>query len=879
MSTSTEIHGRASASLERTDLEVGPSIDERIGTFVERILGRFFEIRPYEDGLTLVILLGMLASVAWSVQLAGWLNGPVTQPTVFIGGVMGILAARHRFGLPIAHLAAFVFGWIVIFWQVGQSADGGNIIETSRDVWERFFLWLEAAREGGISRDPLPFEVLLLSVAWIVSYVSSWILFKFRNVWLTALILGTAIVINLSYRQGQYEYTMFIFVALAIVLFAHITAIQRVIQWESAGIRFPDHLRGLSIQFGATLGIVVVLAAAVLPLWEPRNDQVNAVWDTFKDPFRTLEDDVSRLLSGIKGSRSNGFAPFNDALPFKGSINLPNEPVMFVDSVFPTLHAGRIYTEYTSQGWLTGPTIEQRVLRGDVLVRREDLKARQLITQRFIPNVDTDWVMPVGNTLSISQAGVSEVLAPVEWILTMIEGDLGSLPADVRGFADDLRDEFVFRDKEKEEVALIGQVLIEQKISELLPDGLTVVWLGLDRSGSLHNLRVGRTAPPPIEQISFTPDETIKRLNPYLVDQLISTATDEELNAAGTDYPAWVTDRYLQLPDELPITVHSLAERIVSRAGAETPLEKALSLQGFLQNQGYSQAIDGPRPDQDAVEYFLFDTVDEPCPNDGSRSPCKDNQLKGYSQYFGSAMAVMLRSVGVPSRMVAGYAPGSFLPEQTRFIIRGSDRHGWAQAYFPGYGWIDVEATPGFASFSRGLALPASARTSDLPPLTEGELFEADFFPDEELSELDAAARLLAAEQRQAGLARGIDVPIIIIVAPIAGILALLTLGMTLWHFGLGKLTPAERAYVKMNRLGRLAGLRRADSQTATEYAGTLATRLPTITTQAYAIAGGYQACVYGHRVGEDDAVEMNAAWKRIRTALMRRALRRIFGR
>ena len=58
-----------------------------------------------------------------------------------------------------------------------------------------------------------------------------------------------------------------------------------------------------------------------------------------------------------------------------------------------------------------------------------------------------------------------------------------------------------------------------------------------------------------------------------------------------------------------------------------------------------------------------------------------------------------------------------------------------------------------------------------------------------------------------------------------------------------------------------------------------MATRLPTITTQAYAIAGGYQACVYGHRMGEDDAVEMNAAWKRIRTALMRRALRRTIGR
>ncbi|MCH8101600.1 MAG: transglutaminase domain-containing protein [Chloroflexi bacterium] len=877
MSASTGTYGIASVGLKRTELDVGPSVDERIGSFVERVVGRFFTIRPYEDGLTLIILLGMLATVAWSVQLAGWLNGPLTQPTVFIGGVMGILAARHRFGLPIAHLAAFIFGWIVIFWQVGQSADGGNIIETSRDVWERFFIWLEAARNGGISRDPLPFEVMLLSVAWIVSYLSSWILFKFRNVWFPVIILGTAIVINLSYRQGQFEYTMFIFVALAIVLFAHITAIQRAIHWEAAGIRFPAHLRGLSIQFGATLGILVVLIAAVLPLWEPRNDQVQSVWGAFKSPFRTLEDDVARLLSGVKGNKSNGFGAFNDALPFKGSINLPDEPVMFVETVFPTLHAGRIYAEYTSQGWLTGPTIEQTTLGGDVLVRREDLKARRLITQRFTPNVDTNWVMPVGNTLSITEDGVSEVLAPVEWILTMVEGDLGPLPSDVRRFADALRDEFVFLDED--EIAPVGRKLIEERTRQLLPDGLAVISLGFDRTGSLHNLRVGRADPPPIEQIAFTPAETINRLDSYLVDQLISTATDEELGAAGTDYPAWVTDRYLQLPDELPITVRSLAERIVSQAGAETPFEKAASLQEFLQQQGYSQVIDGPRPDQDAIEYFLFDTVDEPCPNDRSPNPCENNQLKGYSQYFGSAMAVMLRSVGVPSRMVAGYTAGSFLPQQTRFIILGSDRHGWAQAYFPDYGWIDVEATPGYALFSRGSAFSASPQSGDLPPLTEGGLFEAGFFLDEDLSELEAAARLLALEQRRAELSSGTDIPVVAIAAPIMSILGLLTLGMTLWHFGLGKLTPAERAYVKMNRLGRMAGLRRAESQTATEYAGILAARLPTITTQAYAIADGYQACVYGHRMNENDAAEMNEAWKQMRSALLGRSLRRLIGR
>jgi hypothetical protein len=376
-----------------------PGVESSLSSLAQRTLGRFFEIRPYEDGITLLLLLGMLASVAWSVQLAGWLDGPLTQPTVLLGGITGIFAARHTFRWPVAHAAAFAIGWVVVFWQASQGANGDNIIDTSRDVWERFFLWLEAARDGGISRDSLPFQVLLLGAAWIISYVSSWVLFKYRNVWITVTILGVAIVINLSYRQGEHEHTLYLFLGLAIVLFAHMTAIERASRWAASGMAFPPHLRRLSIQYGIGLAIPVVLIASLLPITEPRNAQLTSLWDSFKEPFRALDDDFGRLLSGVRGRDSSGFSEFRESLPFQGAIDLPDNPVLFVDTVYPTLHAGRIYSEYTSQGWQTGATIQTRTLAGEILARREDLQGRQIITQRFIPNVDADWVLPIGNTL------------------------------------------------------------------------------------------------------------------------------------------------------------------------------------------------------------------------------------------------------------------------------------------------------------------------------------------------------------------------------------------------------------------------------------------------------------------------------------------------
>ena len=108
---------------------------------------------------------------------------------------------------------------------------------------------------------------MLLTVSWLISFAYAWIIFKFRNVWITVTMLGVAIIINLSYRQGQYEYTLYLFLAISIVLFAHVTSVQRAVGWAEAGMKFPSHLRQLSMQHGIVLAIPVVLIAASLPMW------------------------------------------------------------------------------------------------------------------------------------------------------------------------------------------------------------------------------------------------------------------------------------------------------------------------------------------------------------------------------------------------------------------------------------------------------------------------------------------------------------------------------------------------------------------------------------------------------------------------------------
>jgi transglutaminase-like putative cysteine protease len=146
---------------------------------------------------------------------------------------------------------------------------------------------------------------------------------------------------------------------------------------------------------------------------------------------------------------------------------------------------------------------------------------------------------------------------------------------------------------------------------------------------------------------------------------------------------------YLQLPDSLPARVTELARDIT--ANAATPLEKAKAVEAYLRvNYAYSlKQTKPPAGGEDFVDQFLFE------------------QKRGYCDHFSTAMAVMLRTVGVPARWVKGFAPGtviagdaSMFPVESRDLItvevRAKDAHSWVEAYIPGAGWTAFEPTPGF---------------------------------------------------------------------------------------------------------------------------------------------------------------------------------------
>jgi transglutaminase-like putative cysteine protease len=145
------------------------------------------------------------------------------------------------------------------------------------------------------------------------------------------------------------------------------------------------------------------------------------------------------------------------------------------------------------------------------------------------------------------------------------------------------------------------------------------------------------------------------------------------LRAASTEYSEEIRNIYLQLP-KLDPRIPELAKQITARA--QTPFDKTITLENYLRSHyAYNLNLTG-KPGDDPLAHFLFET------------------RSGHCEYFASAMAIMLRTLDIPTREVNGFLPGEYNDLGEDYIVRASDAHSWVEVYFPGTGWMTFDPTP-----------------------------------------------------------------------------------------------------------------------------------------------------------------------------------------
>jgi transglutaminase-like putative cysteine protease len=161
----------------------------------------------------------------------------------------------------------------------------------------------------------------------------------------------------------------------------------------------------------------------------------------------------------------------------------------------------------------------------------------------------------------------------------------------------------------------------------------------------------------------------------YVARSSIADVTISQLRDAGTDYPSWIMERYLQLPDTMTARTRELAEQIGE--GQETPYDVVAAVTQYLRDTiRYSDTIaDTPAPDQEPLDWFLFDL------------------RVGFCNYYASSEVILLRSLGIPARLAVGFTEGEYQRGTNTTLVYERNAHAWPEVYFPGLGWVEFEPT------------------------------------------------------------------------------------------------------------------------------------------------------------------------------------------
>lgn len=390
----------------------------------------------------------------------------------------------------------------------------------------------------------------------------------------------------------------------------------------------------------------------------------------------------------------------------------------------------------------------------------------------------------------------------------------------------------------------------------------------------------------------------------YRVEASLTTASQKELREAGTDYPSWITARYLQLPETITPRTIELAESIA--ANLENPYDITQAVTDFLRTSlKYSDTVPGAPAGQEPIDWVLFE------------------HKQAFCNYYASAEIVMLRSLGIPARMAVGYAEGERssiggidniptlgpdgqnIPLDIQiqgdiFTVRHKDAHAWPEVYFPNFGWVEFEPTVSQQPIIRPIGLLPDSSGQDAQPPDFEELRDRANQRFNELSDQEPASQNLNIAGMQ------IDpTPIYISLAAVSVIAFILLirslrsrrgtpplpvqLESGLERVGLqspkillrwaryARLSPLARAYNELNRALSRLGEPAVISDTPSERADGLVQLIPISENPVQAVIMPYQNSVYGDK--NEDPEEAQTAGKEIRKISYFAKIQRLFSR
>ncbi len=745
--------------------------------------------RSWESWITFGLVVFVQLPVVGSLQSSEWVR---EMPNLMVPAMAGLVLAwtvgHSRLGGIASAALAALMGAVLVVGMVMHTMiltlpTSAGLSGRWYELRLRLLEWGRALTGEGISADPLPFVVMLVSAVFLVGFISAWAVVRWRNPWAALIPGGFVLLTNISYLPGQPSFSFVVFLVAAILLVARLTFLQSASVWRSQGVA-PREGMSLEVLFvGAVVASGLIVAAWLIPTannFGPAAD----LWGRAFSPVADRVDVLGRLFIGVGSKKPLPVHAMDAVLPLQGRIGLDEAVLYEVVAPEGINLRGAVYDEYTGTGW--------RVSRASA-------------------------VPLVGTTVEAAQLGTpssrAQVREAVRIDITVVDD---SAPGNV--------------------LLSAGDPIASDQDADLIVDNL----------GGPLQLR---------------PDAGMSEGDTYSTVGTRSAAAEDTLTSAGRVYPADILERYLSLPGDVPPAVGDLARSIAGNAA--NPYEAARLVESYLrQNYTFTYDIPTPPAGRDAVAHFLFESK------------------TGYFDIYASSMAVLLRELGIPTRVAVGFAldDSTYDPSTKAFSVTEEQAWTWPEVYFPGLGWVEFNPTPSRDLLVRpgddSEARAAAASEFEDFPFTDDELF-AEVPSDGVPAELDFSA----ASEEESALVGLIARVIGWMLVAATGLLVVVVVARLLWNRLFRHLDAPARRWAKVQTLAALAGLRPAPDRTPAEEADDLAARVGQ-PDALRALAGAFTRSRYGGpdaivETDEDTAV-LDAHYRAVRGVLWRRVLGRV---
>ena len=804
-------------------------------------VGILRRLRPADGWLALILLAANLCVVVLAVERADWAPTPNLVGILLLGMLTAFVFHRIAVYWFLAIIPGLILGGLTVIWQISGYSFDGETLGGLGALWNRLSLWLEAAQEQSINIDKVPFAFGLVTASWLTGYLGAWVFLRHRNFWGVFALGGLGLFSNLTFLPPNTTFHLSIYLFTALLLVARVQAVRRQSHWARRGIRYDEGLRSLSLADSFFLAIAVIAVALLLPTGGAWSTATQA-YESIRKPLVSLEDDFNRLFAGLPARRDIGFRVWDDVMPFAGTISPAPDHTLLVDSPIPMHWKARTYDTYTGQGWISEHTEFKPLDHTPQFYKPAPPDNRLTVTYAITPLYSSEIMFAGPRVMRVDQEVEIETPAAATYRVDVsMEDPLYDHPPVLAESARAIAAK-----------ASANTAVSQAELTALLPSDIRVNEIERE-DGRVTFVTVEEALPEPADVLALRhPDGVFVSHNPYIITSSIPVVDPEKLRAAGTDYPVHILHRYTQLPPDLPGRIGGLAHEIT--VSAETPYDMAILVERNLQRLEYSLEIEPPPFDTDGVDHFLF------------------NQRKGYSEYFASAMVVLLRSVGVPARLAVGYTSGEETEVPGIYAVRDNNSHGWVEVYFPGYSWVPFEPTPGQAL--PDIMMPAEGESLESSGEFFGE-FDVDCLDDIADECLQYVEPFFGADTDSAGSAAQGGTPRWLwVLLVLVGLSATAT--ATWWAFRrymFGSYEPDD-VYGRVQALAAVGGLGGATPKTPYQFGERLKALLPLHRERLDLIVDTYVRARYGgRRLTVEQARDLSDAWLNLRFPLLMTSL------